>query len=56
MRHPARVLDQRLDAAESRGVFFRLAAPRDAVERVLRLVGVDALIPCYPSVEQALTA
>jgi len=43
-------------AAESRGVFFRLAAPRDAVERVLRLVGVDALIPCYPSVEQALTA
>lgn len=43
-------------AAESRGVWFRLAAPRDAVERVLRLVGVDALIPCYPSVEQALTA
>lgn len=43
-------------AAESRGVWFRLAAPRDAVERVLRLVGVDALIPCYPSVERALTA
>ncbi|MFH8445046.1 anti-sigma factor antagonist [Streptomyces sp. NPDC018026] len=37
-------------------VVDRLAAPRDAVERVLRLVGVDALIPCYPSVEQALTA
>ncbi|MEU9517437.1 MULTISPECIES: STAS domain-containing protein [unclassified Streptomyces] len=43
-------------AAEERGVWFRLAAPRDAVERVLRLVGVDTLIPCYPSVEQALAA
>lgn len=43
-------------AAEARGAWLRLAAPRDAVERVLRLVGVDALIPCYPSVEQALTA
>ncbi|WP_399894021.1 STAS domain-containing protein [Streptomyces sp. BBFR51] len=43
-------------AAESRGVWFRIAAARDAVERVLRLVGVDALIDCHPSVEQALTA
>ncbi len=43
-------------AAESRGVWLRLAAPRDAVERVLRLVGVDALIPCYPSVAEALAA
>ncbi|AOW90555.1 STAS domain-containing protein [Streptomyces olivaceus] len=41
--------------AEARDVWFRLAAPRDAVERVLRLVGVDALIACYPSVEQALS-
>ncbi|CAL9669052.1 MULTISPECIES: STAS domain-containing protein [unclassified Streptomyces] len=41
-------------AAESRGVWLRLAAPREAVARVLRLVGVDALIPCYPSAEQAL--
>ncbi|MFG2683483.1 hypothetical protein [Streptomyces sp. NPDC048392] len=41
---------------QSRGVWFRLAAPRDAVERVLRLVGVDALIPCYPSTGQALAA
>ncbi|MDQ0408126.1 STAS domain-containing protein [Streptomyces sp. NPDC000349] len=41
--------------AESRGVWLRLAAPRDAVERVLRLVGVDGLIACFPSVEQALT-
>ncbi len=43
-------------AAEARGVWFRLASPQDAVERVLRLVGVDALIACYPSVEQALAA
>ncbi|WP_031048692.1 STAS domain-containing protein [Streptomyces sp. NRRL F-5650] len=43
-------------AAGSRGVWLRLAAPRDAVQRVLRLVGVDALIPCYPSVAEALAA
>ncbi|MFB8750476.1 STAS domain-containing protein [Streptomyces parvulus] len=41
--------------AESLGVWLRLAAPRDPVERVLRLVGVDGLIGCFPSVEQALT-
>ncbi|MEU3897448.1 MULTISPECIES: STAS domain-containing protein [unclassified Streptomyces] len=43
-------------AAESRGVWFRLAAPRHAVERVLRLVGVDGLIACFPTVERALAA
>ncbi|MEU3660132.1 STAS domain-containing protein [Streptomyces sp. NPDC032940] len=43
-------------AAESRGVPFRLAAPQEAVLRVLRLVGVDALIPCYPTVDEALAA
>ncbi|GHB46395.1 hypothetical protein GCM10010377_41590 [Streptomyces viridiviolaceus] len=43
-------------AAESRGVWFRLAAPRQAVRRVLQLVGVDALIACHPTVEQALAA
>ncbi|WP_077797264.1 STAS domain-containing protein [Streptomyces sp. JHA26] len=41
-------------AAETRGVFFRLAAPQQAVLRVLQLVGVDMLIACYPTVEQAL--
>jgi anti-anti-sigma factor len=41
-------------AAASRGVSFRLAAPQEAVLRVLRLVGVDALIACHPTVEQAL--
>ncbi|MFC7886453.1 STAS domain-containing protein [Streptomyces sp. NPDC057376] len=43
-------------AAETRGVWFRLAAPRHAVERVLRLVGVDGLIACFPTVERALAA
>jgi anti-anti-sigma factor len=43
-------------AAETRGVWFRLAAPQPAVERVLRLVGVDTLIDCFPTVEQALAA
>ncbi|MBD0423299.1 STAS domain-containing protein [Streptomyces sp. NPDC052309] len=43
-------------AAESRGVWFRLAAPRQGVLRVLQLVGVDTLIVCHPTVEEALTA
>jgi anti-anti-sigma factor len=43
-------------AADSRGVSFRLAAPQQAVLRVLQLVGVDTLIPCYPTVDQALAA
>ncbi|MBQ1095186.1 STAS domain-containing protein [Streptomyces sp. NPDC097107] len=43
-------------AAESRGVWLRLAALQHAVERVLQLVGVDTLIACYPTVEQALAA
>ncbi|AKZ59916.1 Anti-sigma factor antagonist [Streptomyces ambofaciens ATCC 23877] len=43
-------------AAEARGVWFRIAAPQHAVERVLQLVGVDTLIGCFPTVEQALAA
>jgi anti-anti-sigma factor len=43
-------------AAEARGVWFRLAAPQHPVERVLRLVGVDTLIACFPTVERALAA
>ncbi|MFG3547339.1 STAS domain-containing protein [Streptomyces sp. NPDC047725] len=43
-------------AAEARGVRLRLAAPRRAVLRVLQLVGVDTLIPCHPTVEEALGA
>ncbi|MGW8063739.1 STAS domain-containing protein [Streptomyces ziwulingensis] len=43
-------------AAESRGVWFRIAAPQHAVERVLQLVGVDTLISCFPTVDQALAS
>ncbi|MEU0743283.1 STAS domain-containing protein [Streptomyces sp. NPDC006134] len=43
-------------AAEAGGVWLRLAAPQQAVQRVLQLVGVDALIPSYPTVEAALAA
>ncbi|WP_309032974.1 STAS domain-containing protein [Streptomyces alfalfae] len=42
-------------AAEAAGGWLRLAAPREPVRRVLQLVGVDALIACYPTVERALT-
>ncbi|MFE6174464.1 STAS domain-containing protein [Streptomyces sp. NPDC056464] len=33
--------------------WLRLAGARDAVLRVLQLVGVDTVIGCYPTVEQA---
>ncbi|MFI1532885.1 STAS domain-containing protein [Streptomyces anandii] len=41
---------------EAGGPRLRLAAPRQAVLRVLQLVGVDTLIPCYPTLEEALAA
>lgn len=36
--------------------WLRIAGAQDAVARVLHLVGIDALIPCHPTVEQALNA
>lgn len=36
------------------GGWVRIAAARQPVLRVLQLVGVDTLIPCHPTVEQAL--
>ncbi|GAA4789753.1 STAS domain-containing protein [Streptomyces ziwulingensis] len=42
-------------AAAAGGGTLRLAAPRQAVLRVLQLVGLDVLIACYPTVDQALT-
>ncbi len=36
------------------GGWLRLAAPTDAVLRVLQLVGVDQLIDCHPTRNQAL--
>ncbi|MET9932736.1 MULTISPECIES: STAS domain-containing protein [unclassified Streptomyces] len=35
---------------------LRIAAPTDNVRRVLALVGVDAVIPCHRTVEDALNA
>lgn len=36
--------------------WLRLAGPREAVQRVLHVVGLDDVIDCYPTLEQALTA
>ncbi len=36
--------------------WLRIAAAQEPVLHVVQLVGVDALIPCYPSVEQALAS
>ncbi|GGY06778.1 STAS domain-containing protein [Streptomyces djakartensis] len=36
--------------------WVRIAGAQQSVLRVLQLVGVDALIPCHPTTEQALTA
>ncbi|MFI9770273.1 STAS domain-containing protein [Streptomyces sp. NPDC052415] len=36
------------------GGWVRIAAAQESVLRVLQLVGVDDVIPCCPSVEQAL--
>ncbi|MEW2051752.1 STAS domain-containing protein [Streptomyces sp. NPDC005476] len=34
--------------------WLRIAAPQESVLRVLQLVGIDALITCHPTIEQAL--
>ncbi|MCW8102717.1 STAS domain-containing protein [Streptomyces tauricus] len=36
--------------------WLRLAAPPEAVQRVLHVVGLDGVIPCHPTLDQALTA
>lgn len=36
--------------------WLRIAGAQESVLRVLALVGVDALIPCHPTLEQALNA
>ncbi|KAA0941238.1 MULTISPECIES: STAS domain-containing protein [Streptomyces] len=41
-------------AADGAQGWLRIAAAQESVLRVLQLVGVDALIPCHPTVEQAL--
>ncbi|MFF4587596.1 STAS domain-containing protein [Streptomyces sp. NPDC001388] len=41
-------------AAEDAGGRLRLAGVRDSVRHVLELVGVDTLVPCRATVEEAL--
>ncbi|MEW1905507.1 STAS domain-containing protein [Streptomyces sp. NPDC086147] len=36
--------------------WLRIAGAQDAVQRVLGLIGVDTVIDCHPTVEQALRA
>lgn len=42
-------------AADTQG-WVRIAGAQPSVLRVLQLVGIDTLITCYPTTEQALTA
>ncbi|KUN79926.1 anti-anti-sigma factor [Streptomyces bungoensis] len=37
------------------GGWLRLARPGQSVQRVLRLVGIDAVIDCHETLHQALT-
>ncbi|GAA3787545.1 STAS domain-containing protein [Streptomyces phyllanthi] len=41
-------------AAEKADGWLRLAGPQATVLRVMRLVGIDVLIPCYPTLRHAL--
>jgi stage II sporulation protein AA (anti-sigma F factor antagonist) len=36
--------------------WLRIAGAQESVLRVLQMVGVDTVIPCHPTVEQALNA
>ncbi|MDX3452041.1 STAS domain-containing protein [Streptomyces sp. ME02-8801-2C] len=42
--------------AVSANGWLRIAAAQQPVLHVMQLVGIDTLIACYPSVEQALTS
>ncbi|MEH0541771.1 STAS domain-containing protein [Streptomyces sp. B21-105] len=44
---------QRVSAAEG---WLRLAAAQESVARVVQLVGLDSVLSCHSTVEQALTA
>lgn len=43
------------DAASADG-WIRLASLRATVQRVVEMVGLDTVIPCYPTLRQALTS
>ncbi|MEU6769805.1 STAS domain-containing protein [Streptomyces sp. NPDC046759] len=49
------LLAARLDLA-SAGGWLRLAGAQDSVMRTLEIVGVNTVIPCYPSLREALAA
>ncbi|MEU5690013.1 anti-sigma factor antagonist [Streptomyces venezuelae] len=36
--------------------WLRIAAPRESVLRVIQLIGLDAVIPCHTTLEQARTS
>ncbi|MEU1040615.1 STAS domain-containing protein [Streptomyces sp. NPDC005551] len=42
-------------AVDAQG-WLRLAAPPEGVLRVMQIVGLDAVIPCYPALRRALDA
>jgi anti-anti-sigma factor len=43
------------EVSAARG-WLRIAGARDPVRRLLHMVALDQVVPCHPSVEQALTA
>ncbi|MBL1110453.1 STAS domain-containing protein [Streptomyces sp. 5-8] len=49
------LLAARLDLT-SAGGRLRLAGAQDSVRRTLEIVGVDTVIPCFPSLPEALAA
>jgi anti-sigma B factor antagonist len=51
-----RVVLQARSVASLENASFRLAQPQPAIERVLKLAGVDKLVATYPTVEAALEA
>ncbi|MEV7676713.1 STAS domain-containing protein [Streptomyces sp. NPDC088752] len=46
-------VSQQISQAQSR---LRIAAPTDSVRRVLSLTGADTVIPCHPTLEDALNS
>lgn len=51
-----RVVLQARSVASLEGAAFRLADPQPAIQRVLKLAGVDKLVETHPSVAEALAA
>jgi anti-sigma B factor antagonist len=51
-----RVVLQARSVASLEGASFRLAEPQPAIQRVLKLAGVDKLVETYPTVAEALAA